>query len=41
MSEIESYKRIEELESENQILRVENKRLRDILGLPYFVKETD
>ncbi|GHT63189.1 helicase [Bacteroidia bacterium] len=34
MSETDLHKRIEELESENQILRTENKRLRGVLGLP-------
>jgi superfamily II DNA or RNA helicase len=34
MPETELHKRIEELESENQILRTENKRLREALGLP-------
>jgi regulator of replication initiation timing len=34
MPEADLYKRIEELESENHILRAENKRLKDALGLP-------
>ena len=33
MSETDPYKRIEELELENHILRMENKRLRKTLGL--------
>ena len=32
MPETELYKRIEELESENELLRNENKRLREVLG---------
>jgi regulator of replication initiation timing len=34
MPETDLHKRIEELESENHILRTENKRLREALGLP-------
>jgi len=34
ISEIDLYKRIEELESENRFLHAENKRLREALGLP-------
>ncbi|GAB6009999.1 TOTE conflict system archaeo-eukaryotic primase domain-containing protein [Dysgonomonas reticulitermitis] len=34
MPETDLHKRIEELESENHILRTENKRLREFLGLP-------
>jgi hypothetical protein len=34
MPETDLYKRIEELESENHILRTENKRLKEALGLP-------
>lgn len=34
MPESELHKRIEELESENRLLRTENKRLRGILDLP-------
>ncbi|GHT76962.1 hypothetical protein FACS189463_2970 [Bacteroidia bacterium] len=34
MPETDLHKRIEELETENHILRTENKRLREVLGLP-------
>jgi len=34
MLETDLYKRIEELELENRLLRAENKRLREALGLP-------
>ena len=34
MPEIDLYKRIEELESENRFLHAENKQLRETLGLP-------
>jgi len=34
MPEIDLYKQIEELESENRLLLAENKRLREVLGLP-------